>query len=95
MEWPPLLRKLTFGCLFSQSLEGVRFPDGLQETHTSGIFNGEVSRVMWPKGLQILRFRDLFDQALVSPDEQGGTTPDRKHALPAGLKHLDLGRAFD
>lgn len=95
VEWPPLLRKLTFSHMFNQSLEGVRFPDGLREINLGWCYNREISRVTWPKGLETLRFGRRFDQALVSPGEEGEAPFSRKHALPAGLKNLKLGSVFN
>ncbi|CAM9699084.1 unnamed protein product [Laminaria digitata] len=102
VDWPPLLRKLTLSDNFSQPLEGVAFPSGLRELIVRRFFNREIDGVAWPEGLKILRLGACFNQALVSPD--GGVLPGGvrgtaplgpRNLLPAGLKELYLGDAFD
>ena len=48
-----------------------------------------------PKGLESIEFGPDFNQPLVSPGAEGDAPLGRRHALPAGLKHLPLDNSLN
>ncbi len=48
--------ELTFGDMFNQSLDNVKFLDGLQSIIFDGYFNHSLDNVKFPDGLQSIIF---------------------------------------
>eukprot|EP00435_Cladocopium_sp_Y103_P068648 s381_g31.t3 len=90
--WRPAIdvwRKLVFGRLFNQSLEGVDFPGVLlPDLQDAGplrgyAFNKSLKRVTLPSTLQSLSFGAFFNQSLEGVD------------FPSGLQNLTFGYYFN
>lgn len=59
-----LVRRIFFGRDFNQSIEGVKFPEGVKEIRFGDRFNQPIDLVKFPDSLRIIEFGSDFNQSI-------------------------------